>query len=145
MRVTLTFDEKFLQKLQRLGLIVEYQMHQDEKQQTLYPKHNNDGRRLSATQLLQRLNEKAGLQFRLDTKAHIAMIMARLVDFKFEELAAMIDFKCGEWLHNEQMAQYLRPSTLFNATKCAEYVAQSNHANGAKEQKHAAVMDLFKQ
>ena len=37
----------------------------------------------------------------------------------------MIDCKVAQWLNDPKMSIYLRPETLFNATKCASYVEES--------------------
>jgi uncharacterized phage protein (TIGR02220 family) len=75
----------------------------------------------SANQILDHLNLKASRKFK-DVKANISIITARLKEFSFEELIAVIDDRCLAWASDEKMHEYLRPETLFNATKCAGYV-----------------------
>ena len=38
-----------------------------------------------------------------------------------EDLKAVIDTMCSKWLHDNKMNMYLRPETLFNATKFQTY------------------------
>ena len=51
------------------------------------------------------------------------LINARLKEFTKRDMFEVITKKCGEWRGTE-MERYLRPSTLFNATKFEEYVNQ---------------------
>jgi uncharacterized phage protein (TIGR02220 family) len=81
-------------------------------------------------QVLNHLNLKAGRNFK-DVKANINIINARLKDFSFEELIAVIDDRCEAWAADEKMHEYLRPETLFNATKCAGYVGSLGAAPAA--------------
>ena len=74
-----------------------------------------------AVKILEHLNQKAGRKFK-PVKATITAITARLKEHSFDELIAVIDDKCAKWRTDEKMAEYLRPDTLFNATKCASYV-----------------------
>lgn len=72
-------------------------------------------------EILEHLNLKAERKFK-PVKANINIITARLKEFTREELIAVIDDRCAAWLADENMVSYLRPETLFNATKCAGYV-----------------------
>lgn len=73
--------------------------------------------------VLDHLNEKAGRSYK-PVEANIRMISARLAESNVDECKAVIDAKVGEWLNDPKMAQYLRPETLFGATKFAQYVGQ---------------------
>lgn len=74
-----------------------------------------------AIEILEHLNLKAGRKYKA-VKANISMIEARLKDFTKDELMAVVDDRCIAWAKDEKMSSYLRPETLFNATKCAGYV-----------------------
>lgn len=77
--------------------------------------------RLQALEILTFLNEKTGRNYR-PVKANIGMIEARLKEgATVEELRAVVAKKCREWTGNETMQIYLRPATLFNSTKFAQY------------------------
>ena len=76
----------------------------------------------NAKEILEYLNEKSGRSFKL-VASNIKLINSRLIDFTVEELKSVIDKKCDEWLDDPVMSAYVRPETLFNATKCAGYVA----------------------
>ena len=56
-----------------------------------------------------------------------------------QDLIAVINRKCLEWLDDPKFSQYLRPSTLFNATKFNDYVGQLDTplpAKGSQKQGH---------
>jgi len=74
------------------------------------------------------LNEKAARKFR-ETDQNLEFISARLrePDVTLEGVKVMIDRQCRRWLKTDK-AEYLRPPTLFNATKFDGYYA-------AREQK----------
>jgi uncharacterized phage protein (TIGR02220 family) len=84
-----------------------------------------------AMEILNYLNFKAGKSFR-PVEAHIKMIAARLKEagVTVEGVRQMIDSKCNAWLTDDKMGQYLRPQTLFNKTKFANYYDQRNNENG---------------
>jgi len=96
-----------------------------------------------AVEILDYLNEQAGKNF-TPLSAHLDLIKARLKDplVTKEGIKQMIRAKCREWRSNADMAQYLRPATLFNRSKFANYYDQRNqptpnqgttdadHANG---------------
>ena len=78
----------------------------------------------AAKHLIEYLNQKAGRKFRA-TPTNLKLITARLSEgYKPADVARVIERKCAEWLNDPQMSQYLRPSTLFNATKFNDYVGQ---------------------
>lgn len=76
-----------------------------------------------AIAILDYLNERTGSRFKpLD--ANVSLIEARLRDSSIDECRAVIDAKVTAWLHDDKMREYLRPATLFNATKFANYVGE---------------------
>jgi uncharacterized phage protein (TIGR02220 family) len=75
-----------------------------------------------AHRIIEYLNAKAGRDFKF-VKANIRFIAERLKEGATEEqLKQVIDMKCRDWLHDDEFTEYLRPSTLFNAIKYAQYV-----------------------
>lgn len=77
-----------------------------------------------AEQILDHLNAKANRDYR-HVQSNMKLIRARLTEGATPtEMRAVIDLKVTEWAKNPKMAQYLRPDTLFNATKFAQYVGQ---------------------
>ncbi len=78
----------------------------------------------AAKQLIDYLNQKTGRHYR-HTTSNIRLVTARLDEgYTPNDVARVIERKCDEWLNDPQMSQYLRPSTLFNATKFNDYVGQ---------------------
>jgi uncharacterized phage protein (TIGR02220 family) len=77
-----------------------------------------------AIQILDHLNQKAGRNYR-PVKANLSLIDARLQEGEPpDQCKAVIDAKVAEWSGNANMRKYLRPETLFNATKFASYVGE---------------------
>ncbi len=70
------------------------------------------------------LNEKAKRNFK-PVKANTDFIKARLKEgFTKDEVFHVINVKVSQWLNDSEMNKFLRPATLFNATKFAQYVAE---------------------
>lgn len=69
------------------------------------------------------LNEKAGTNFRPGSKATQKLIKARLAEgATLEDFKAVIDDRCKAWLRDGDWVKYLRPATLFNASKFESYL-----------------------
>ena len=65
--------------------------------------------------IIARLNEKAGTNYRPTSKATQGHINARLAEgYTVENFYTVIDKKCAEW-KGGKMEQYLRPETLFGS------------------------------
>lgn len=77
-----------------------------------------------AREVLAYLNQKTGRAYR-PVAANLNLITARIRDgTSLEALKTVIDVKTGQWLDDPKMADYLRPSTLFNRTKYEQYLGQ---------------------
>ena len=67
------------------------------------------------------LNEKAGRQYRA-TQSNLELIAERMKEgASLEDCQRVIAAKCGEWLGDGKMAEYLRPATLFAKQKFWQY------------------------
>ena len=65
--------------------------------------------------IIDRLNEKSGMNYRASSKATQGHINARLAEgYTLEDFFTVIDKKCAEWRGTE-MEKYLRPETLFGS------------------------------
>lgn len=85
-----------------------------------------------AEKVIQYLNDKSGRQYKA-VPSNKKFIEARIKEGATpKDLVAVINRKCAEWLDNPEMAQYLRPSTLFGATNFNNYVGQLNTPLPAK-------------
>lgn len=70
------------------------------------------------------LNKNSGHKYRF-VKAHERLINARLKEgYTIQDLKKVVDTKAAEWKDTKQ-ALYLRPSTLFNASKIDGYLNQA--------------------
>ena len=77
----------------------------------------------AAKRLLAFLNEQASKNFQ-DSDANLSMIEARLGEYDEKILRGIIVDRVGQWKDNEEMREFLRQATLFNKTKCAQYVGE---------------------
>jgi uncharacterized phage protein (TIGR02220 family) len=80
----------------------------------------------TALELLEFLNLKAGRSYR-PVEENLRFIRARLNTVTPDDIRGVIARKTREWL-NTDMAKYLRPATLFNATKFEQYMGEQKHA-----------------
>lgn len=72
--------------------------------------------------VIERLNELTGSHFRDSTQSTRRLIKARLAEgFTVADLITVVEKMVSAWKGTE-MAQYLRPSTLFNASKFEGYL-----------------------
>lgn len=75
-------------------------------------------------EILQFLNEKTGHGYRAED-CNLNLIMARLKSgATADDCRAVIVRKYREWSDSEEMKKYLRPATLFNATKFEQYLGE---------------------
>ncbi len=87
------------------------------------PGAEHAGTRAECVGLLEYLNAKAGKRFR-SVEANIRLLAARLKEATPDEIRAVIDDRVSAWKGDAKMAAYLRPETLFNATKFSGYLGQ---------------------
>ena len=74
-----------------------------------------------AREVLEFLNAKTGRHYQ-PVDANLKLIVARLKEgASVADCRAVVAKKCREWSTDEKMSDYLRPATLFNATKFAQY------------------------
>ena len=77
-----------------------------------------------ATEILDFLNEKTGRAYR-PVESNLKLIIARLRSGATPgQCRQVIAKKTREWKGRADMALYLRPATLFNATKFEQYVGE---------------------
>lgn len=79
------------------------------------------------------LNEKAGRNYK-PVQANLSLIAARLREgATVEECRAVVDAKVAAWCTDSKMRSYLRPATLFNAIKFAQYVGELAVGSGSAQ------------
>ena len=85
--------------------------------------NKNDKNVNNVKEVIDHLNLVTNSKYKTSTKSHIENISARLNDgHSVDDLKAVINSKSAEWLNDKAMAQYLRPSTLFQASKFQGYL-----------------------
>lgn len=98
---------------------------------------NKIGASLAHT-ILSYLNEKSGKLFK-PTESNLRLIRARISEGHVEaDFKKAIENKCADWLDDPKMEEYLRPATLFSASKFEGYVNQINsgESKNGTHQKH---------
>jgi uncharacterized phage protein (TIGR02220 family) len=100
-----------------------------EKENPIVPLKRDGGRALKserrqqAEHILEFLNGRAGRHFR-PVPETLKFIEARLANgVTAQDLKTLIVRKCRDWLGTD-MEKFLRPETLFNATKCQSYLGE---------------------
>lgn len=74
--------------------------------------------------VLNYLNQTARRDYR-PVKSNLDLIKGRIKEgYSKDDLIRVIDLKCSQWLKNPQMESFLRPSTLFGATKFSQYAGE---------------------
>lgn len=80
-----------------------------------------------AVRVISHLNEKTGRHFR-DTPTNRRLIMSRVKEgFTEADCMQVIDNKVADWKNDSKYSQYLRPATLFNASKFEGYLNEPKH------------------
>jgi uncharacterized phage protein (TIGR02220 family) len=82
------------------------------------------------SEIIDYLNQKTGSQYRASSRKTKEAINARWNEGnRLEDFKKVIDIKTAEWLNNDKMNSYLRPSTLFSP-KFEEYLNQKQKGGG---------------
>lgn len=80
-------------------------------------------------QVVAHLNEATGSRYRANAEATRKVVEARLREgFSAADLMAVVDHKAAQWLADERMRGYLRPETLFRASKFEGYLNEARLA-----------------
>ena len=89
-----------------------------------------NGKRNDAVEVLDYLNLKAERSYR-PTDSNLKLIAGRLREgATVEDCKKVIDRKSEQWLNDDKMREYLRPATLFNATKFSQYQGETGRSVG---------------
>lgn len=81
-----------------------------------------------ARAVLQFLNKVTERQYE-PVDSNLKPLAARILETSVEEVKRVVARKAEEWLGTE-MDKYLRPATLFNATKFHQYLAEARQSHG---------------
>ena len=73
--------------------------------------------------IIKYLNEKTNRNYSSKSTANRKFVAGRLGEgYTEKDLKKVIDTMCSKWLRDPKMNMYLRPETLFNATKFQTYI-----------------------
>jgi uncharacterized phage protein (TIGR02220 family) len=79
--------------------------------------------------VIEHLNEKAGTSYKHTSKVTQTLIRSRQIEgYTLPDFKKVIDNRCCEWLGDNKMSQFLRPSTLFG-TKFESYLNKPKDPN----------------
>jgi len=93
----------------------------------------------AAKEAIEYLNLKTGARYRA-VEANLKLVRARLAEgATLDEMRAVIDNKAKEWAGTDS-AKYLRPETLFNATKYNQYAGQVGGMKAAEQKPRGLVL-----
>lgn len=82
-----------------------------------------DGAEEATERVIAHLNAACGTAYRPSSAKSRQLVGARLREgFSAEDCERVIDNMAARWLGDERMRRYLRPETLFNATKFEGYL-----------------------
>jgi uncharacterized phage protein (TIGR02220 family) len=84
------------------------------------------GLKAQALEILEYLNANTKRNYR-PVDSNVKLIVARLQSGATPlQCREVIFAKCQQWIDDPKMAEYLRPATLFNATKFEQYLGEQN-------------------
>lgn len=94
-------------------------------------------------EVIEYLNELTGGKYQHTTKSTNQLLKALFrKNYTEDDIKKVIRVKCKEWLADEKMRKFLRPSTLFNANKFEVYLEQAALEDGS--QQGPKLFDLLK-
>ncbi len=113
----------------RLDVDVDVGGDEVDKTTSLSGKPDRSGAKLQAVEVLEFLNAKTGKNYQ-PVDANVKLITARLKEgATVDDCRAVIAKKYRDWHADDAMRDYLRPATLFNATKFAQYRGELTDAS----------------
>lgn len=101
----------------------QYQVQEKKQAPPLPPKgKTREGNGIPYQEIIAHLNEKAGKNFKATDDAK-ALIRARWREgFRMEDFQTVHENMAAKWKNDPSMSQYLRPSTLYRASKFQGYI-----------------------
>ncbi|MDR6884882.1 conserved phage C-terminal domain-containing protein [Bacillus sp. 3255] len=109
-------------------------------------KISKESKTLIYEKVINYLNEKTGKKYSHKSKANISLLSGRLEEGRtFEDFIHVIDVKVNHWINDSKWKEYLRPSTLFNATNFENYMNQTMVNPYKPDSKNQHEMDILEQ
>jgi uncharacterized phage protein (TIGR02220 family) len=88
-----------------------------------------NGERAVAVEVLDFLNSKRpGKRGFPPTEANLRLIAARIRETDVQTCKSVVANRVREWGRDDTMRRYIRPATIFNATKFSQYAGELNDA-----------------
>ena len=82
-----------------------------------------------SAEIISRLNELTGSNFKSSGKATKDLIKNLLKEYTKEDILMVVDKMCYKWGNDKKMCEYLRPSTLFRRSNFENYYGMKVQAN----------------
>ena len=93
-----------------------------------------------AATVITKLNESAGTNYQA-VDSNLNLVRARIKEgYTVDDILNVIESKCAEWLGTDQ-EKYLRPATLFGASKFSQYHGQAGKGFGKAKQDWSKLSD----
>jgi len=85
-----------------------------------------------ASDIILYLNTTCNRSFSADNEANYKPVLSLIKKgYKPEDLKSVVDYKKQKWGGDDKMRQYLRPTTLFGASKFGTYLDEAREVNNA--------------
>jgi uncharacterized phage protein (TIGR02220 family) len=98
-----------------------YNLHEDENENVI-------------DNTIDHLNDVCNTSYKPTTSETVRLIGGRVGDgYVLNDFKKVIDCMAEKWLDDDEMSQYLRPSTLFRPSKFEGYLQQANRASNSKK------------
>lgn len=123
-RVSITVDRGYQQELRVVSTTVEHNNTSSNNTSILSGKPDDvkgDPYKKERGQVIAHLNSVTGAAFKPHSKATRTLLDARLKEYPAADIIAVIDDRAARW-QGTDMAEYLRPSTLFRPTNFENYL-----------------------
>ena len=119
-------------------------------QQSQSTKKEDESESIPYKEIIDYLNRKTGAHYKPSSKANQRLIKARFKEgYKLNDFKTVIDNKAFEWQQSPKMWKYMRPSTLFSASKFDDYLNANNldktnrvPANGGYDELDGGIPDV---
>lgn len=102
-------------------------------QQSQSTKKEDKSESIPYKEIIDYLNQKTGAHYKQSSKANRRLIKARWdEDYRLDDFKKVIDNKAFDWQNDSKMWKYMRPATLFSASKFDNYLNENDLNNTAR-------------
>lgn len=124
-------EQNLEQHQNSVGTVLEQSGNNNKKENKENKVNKDNKHKEHIVEIINYLNAATGKSFSPDTKESIKLISGRLTEGKtMEQFKHVIDVKTGEWLNDEKMSAWLKPSTLFAQSNFESYLNQKRVIQG---------------